>query len=124
MLVVYVAPDPTEVDDLPGAARRRARGDRLGCEPVALLEVITSKRVNEVVDDLRPVERGRDRPGVAGIGRDGLDPSVGLLMRAPGDRDDVVPGFGQGDDERTSDRPGRADDSDPAQRADLAASTT
>jgi hypothetical protein len=35
-----------------------------------------------------------------------------------------VPGFGQGNDERTADRPGRADDGDPAQRADRAASTT
>jgi len=57
--VGIVGAEPAEVDDLPQARVRRFARDRLRRRAILLLEIGRTKRVDEVVDDVRTFKRRR-----------------------------------------------------------------
>ena len=106
-----VAAQAAEVHDLPHTRMSRSHARRLRRLSVLPLEVARSERVDEVIGDVRSLERGRK--AFAG-GDIGLDPSRSFLdlMRAARGRDHLVL-FRQQRQERLADDTRGAEDRRP-----------
>jgi hypothetical protein len=87
--------------------RRRTFGDRRRRDAVALLKVSAPEGVDEVVDDVDPLERRTDRKRIPGVRR---DPVHLIVARGPPRYPDDVMRSRERLDERASDRTGASDD--------------
>jgi hypothetical protein len=85
-----VVAQSAQVDDLRHLGPRRLAGDR-GCPlAVELREVRRAERVDEVIHDVRSLERAPDGLAVGDVGGHRPHPFVLRLVRTPRDRDHVV----------------------------------
>ena len=79
--VVRVLPESPEVDDLAQAGVLRRPGDVVRIAPLALLEACRAEGVDEVVDDLRPVQRAVDALAVLHVALHPSDAVAHFLVR-------------------------------------------
>ena len=114
----FAVAEPAEVDQLADTGTLRLGRERAGSAKVAILEVGTSERMNQVVGDLDAIERSAHRLGIDRISLAPFD-AVGVGARAARDPDHLV-ALGEHRQERCADRPGRAEDCDSHSTPSLA----
>jgi mono/diheme cytochrome c family protein len=88
--VLAVVAEPAEKDDLTDPGQVGGCGDRFCGQPVALLEVFRAERVDEVVDDVGPAQRGLKLEAPGGVGCHPANAATSGVSRTPRYGDDLV----------------------------------